>query len=80
MTFWPDPAIFETTEFRAETMIERFRMMAFLNAGLEIRFTDERPNHGRVSTEAGAEGETPAADAPTTGTVVFKYAKASSTS
>jgi DNA gyrase subunit B len=47
VTFWPDPLIFETTEFRAETMLERFRMMAFLNAGLEIRFTDERPNHDR---------------------------------
>ena len=47
VTFWPDPTIFETTEFRAETMLERFRMMAFLNAGLEIRFTDERPDHDR---------------------------------
>jgi DNA gyrase subunit B len=47
VTFWPDPTIFETTEFRTETMIERFRMMAFLNAGLEIRFVDERPNHDR---------------------------------
>ena len=47
VTFWPDPTIFETTEFRAETMLERFRMMAFLNAGLEIKFTDERPDHDR---------------------------------
>ena len=47
VTFWPDSTIFETTEFRAETMLERFRMMAFLNAGLEIRFTDERPDHDR---------------------------------
>ena len=47
VTFWPDPLIFETTEFRAETLVERFRMMAFLNAGLEIRFVDERPNHDR---------------------------------
>jgi DNA gyrase subunit B len=45
VTFWPDPSIFETIEFRSETMLERFRMMAFLNAGLEIRFRDERPNH-----------------------------------
>ena len=43
VTFWPDPAIFEeTTEFRAATLIERLREMAFLNKGLEIRFTDER--------------------------------------
>ena len=47
ITFWPDPLIFETTEFRAETLLERFRMMAFLNAGLEIRFVDERPEHDR---------------------------------
>ena len=47
VTFWPDSTIFETTEFRAETMLERFRMMAFLNAGLEIRFVDERPDHDR---------------------------------
>jgi DNA gyrase subunit B len=48
ITFWPDPAIFsETTEFNALTMLERFRMMAFLNAGLEIRFKDERPAHNR---------------------------------
>jgi DNA gyrase subunit B len=47
VTFWPDPTIFEVTEFRAETLLERFRMMAFLNAGLEIRFIDERPSHDR---------------------------------
>jgi DNA gyrase subunit B len=41
--FWPDPAIFtETTEFRAQTLLERFQMMAFLNKGLEIRFQDKR--------------------------------------
>ena len=45
VTFWPDPTIFETVDFRGETMLERFRMMAFLNAGLEIHFTDERPGH-----------------------------------
>jgi len=41
--FWPDPTIFEDTEFRAQTLLERFQMMAFLNKGLEIRFTDQRP-------------------------------------
>jgi DNA gyrase subunit B len=41
--FWPDPLIFETTEFRAQTLLERFQMMAFLNKGLEIRFIDKRP-------------------------------------
>jgi DNA gyrase subunit B len=42
VTFWPDPTIFEEVEFRAQTLIERLREMAFLNKGLEIRFRDER--------------------------------------
>jgi DNA gyrase subunit B len=42
VTFWPDPAVFEETEFRAQTVIERLQVMAFLNRGLEIRFKDER--------------------------------------
>jgi DNA gyrase subunit B len=42
VTFWPDPTIFEETEFRAQTLLERLREMAFLNRGLEIRFRDER--------------------------------------
>jgi DNA gyrase subunit B len=42
VTFWPDPAVFEEVEFRAQTLLERLREMAFLNKGLEIRFTDER--------------------------------------
>ena len=43
ITFWPDPTIFEETiEFRAQTLLERLREMAFLNQGLEINFRDER--------------------------------------
>ncbi len=47
ITFWPDPTIFnsEGTEFRAQTLLERLQIMAFLNKGLEIRFRDERPSH-----------------------------------
>ncbi|NLD78080.1 MAG: DNA gyrase subunit B [Acidimicrobiales bacterium] len=45
VTFWPDPTVFEVTEFAARTMLERFQMMAFLNKALEIRFTDEREGH-----------------------------------
>ncbi|MBC8364235.1 MAG: type IIA DNA topoisomerase subunit B [Actinobacteria bacterium] len=40
--FWPDRAIFEDVEFRPQTLIERFQMMAFLNSGLEIQVCDER--------------------------------------
>ncbi len=41
--FWPDPLIFkEGIVFRTLTMLERFQMMAFLNAGLEFRINDLR--------------------------------------
>ncbi|MHC6591739.1 DNA topoisomerase (ATP-hydrolyzing) subunit B [Arthrobacter sp. C152] len=40
--FYPDPAIFETTEFDFETLRARFQQMAFLNKGLRITLTDER--------------------------------------
>ncbi len=40
--FWPDPSIFDQIEFRAQTVLERFQMMAYLNRGLEITFLDER--------------------------------------
>jgi DNA gyrase subunit B len=43
VVFWPDPRIFDEVEFRAQTIVERLQIYAFLNAGLEIRFTDERP-------------------------------------
>ena len=49
VTFWPDPTIFEETDFRAQTVLERLQVMAFLNRGLEIRFKDERP--GREAEE-----------------------------
>jgi DNA gyrase subunit B len=45
VTFWPDPTVFEDTEFRAQNVLERLQMMAFLNKGLEIRFDDQRPGH-----------------------------------
>src|SRR5262245_51566226 len=43
VTFWPDGTIMEELEFRAQTLLERLREMAFLNRGLEIVFRDERP-------------------------------------
>jgi DNA gyrase subunit B len=42
ITFWPDGTIMEELEFRAQTLLERLREMAFLNKGLEIIFRDER--------------------------------------
>jgi len=42
VTFWPDGTIMEELDFRAQTLLERLREMAFLNKGLEITFRDER--------------------------------------
>jgi DNA gyrase subunit B len=50
VAFWPDPTIFEETEFRAQTVLERLQVYAFLNAGLEIRFRDERAGHASDPT------------------------------
>jgi DNA gyrase subunit B len=41
--FWPDPKIFETTEFDFQTIYRRLQEMAFLNKGLTINLTDQRP-------------------------------------
>jgi len=43
VSFRPDPIIFtETTEYLADVLQNRLRELAFLNAGLEIVFEDER--------------------------------------
>jgi DNA gyrase subunit B len=42
ITFWPDGSIMEELDFRAQTLVERLREMAFLNKSLEINFRDER--------------------------------------
>ena len=44
VTFKPDPEMFqETTLYRYETLLKRLREEAFLNAGVRITLTDERP-------------------------------------
>ncbi|MBC2873687.1 DNA topoisomerase (ATP-hydrolyzing) subunit B [Streptomyces mobaraensis] len=45
VTFWADGDIFETTDYSFETLSRRFQEMAFLNKGLTIALTDERPDH-----------------------------------
>ena len=45
VTFWPDEGIFETTAWSFETLSRRLQEMAFLNRGLAISLTDERPDH-----------------------------------
>jgi len=42
ITFWPDPEIFETTEFKFDTLANRLRELSFLNSGLHLSLTDER--------------------------------------
>ncbi len=72
-TFWADPGIFETVDYDFETLRSRFQQMAFLNKGLQITLTDERPQHADTEDEvAGSDGaadEAPAAARK----VVYKY-------
>ena len=42
VTFKPDDQIFETTEFSFDTLAQRLRELAFLNAGVTITLDDER--------------------------------------
>jgi len=42
VTFKPDTRIFETTEFSFDTLAQRLRELAFLNAGVTIIIDDER--------------------------------------
>ena len=66
-TFWADPTIFETTDFDYETLRARFQQMAFLNKGLSITLTDERPEH--IAPADDAEGD----EAPTSRVVTYRY-------
>ncbi|MDP9985781.1 DNA topoisomerase (ATP-hydrolyzing) subunit B [Arthrobacter sp. FW306-05-C] len=74
-TFYPDPTIFESTEFDFETLRARFQQMAFLNKGLRITLTDERE-----SASSDADGDLDLDDLSTEGevsaehrTVVYQY-------
>ncbi|MGP0222258.1 MULTISPECIES: DNA topoisomerase (ATP-hydrolyzing) subunit B [unclassified Paenarthrobacter] len=73
-TFYPDGSIFETTEFDFETLRARFQQMAFLNKGLKITLTDERPVAGEGDDDldldaVATEGEVAAEHR----TVVYEY-------
>jgi len=61
VTFWADDEIFETTDYDFETLRTRFQQMAFLNKGLRISLTDERPAHldtGDEVTDTSTTAET----------------------
>ena len=58
VTFKPDPKMFqETTLYRYETLLKRLREEAFLNAGVRITLTDERPESDRPQEEKSEENE-----------------------
>ncbi len=49
-TFWPDPDIFEDTNYDYGTLMQRLREMAFLNKGLKITIKDEREGKKKKET------------------------------
>jgi DNA gyrase subunit B len=55
-TFLPDKTIFEDTEYKFDTLLQRFREMAFLTRGLTIDFMDERTDNGARQTTFYFEG------------------------
>ena len=58
VTFKPDPEMFqETTLYRYETLLKRLREEAFLNAGVRITLTDERPENDRPQEEKSEGSE-----------------------
>ncbi|MCI7551026.1 MAG: DNA topoisomerase (ATP-hydrolyzing) subunit B [Actinomycetaceae bacterium] len=72
--FWPNPDIFETVDFDFETLRKRFQQMAFLNKGLKITLTDERPTAVAEGDEVTGD-ELGEADNPQPGhsEVTYKY-------
>jgi DNA gyrase subunit B len=48
ISFKPDEQIFGDTEFAYDTLAKRIREMAYLNAGLQITFRDDRNNKKEV--------------------------------
>ncbi|MBN2087864.1 DNA topoisomerase (ATP-hydrolyzing) subunit B [Candidatus Peregrinibacteria bacterium] len=54
ITFWPDPKVFETIVFDAQTILTRLRQQAYLTKGVTICFEDRRPgaHEGVVAGDA----------------------------
>jgi len=76
-TYWADASIFETVDYDFETLRSRFQQTAFLNKGLQITLTDERPQHtgteDEVTDAATSEPGDEPVDAPAHRTVTYKY-------
>lgn len=51
VTFYPDPAIFETIEFKPDVIRKKLKEIAFLNKGLKIVFNDKINNDSRTYFE-----------------------------
>jgi DNA gyrase subunit B len=66
ITFWAAEDIFETTDYSFETLSTRLREMAFLNKGLTIVLSDERP----ASTD---ESDADEIEETTQTEVVYRY-------
>jgi DNA gyrase subunit B len=49
--FWPDEEIFKTTEFRFDTLSDRLRELAYLNAGVRISIEDHREDDEELARE-----------------------------
>ena len=50
--FWPDAEIFSTTTYKYDILANRMRELAYLNAGITIKLTDERPDsEGNTRTD-----------------------------
>ena len=56
VTFRPDDQIFDTAEFSFDMLSKRLRELAFLNSGLTISLTDERPESSGKHHEFSYEG------------------------
>jgi DNA gyrase subunit B len=67
-TFWPDDTIFETTDWSFETLSRRLQETAFLNRGLRITLTDERP----AKAVADDDDDDAIVPAPSAGSAVGK--------
>ena len=55
--FWPDDTIFESVHYDYDTLRTRFQQTAFLNKGLRITLSDERPESAYVTDAEGGGSE-----------------------
>lgn len=51
VTFYPDPEIFETTEFKADVIKKKLKEIAYLNKNLKLVFNDENTGEEKIYLE-----------------------------